>query len=61
MQGTHSAALTQFYTQKYGTSREAFPNSYIAEKLTLSLPLFTDMSELQQEYIIKTVLSKVNQ
>ena len=60
-QGTHSAALTQFYTQKYGTSREAFPNSYIAEKLTLSLPLFTDMSELQQEYIIKTVLSKVNQ
>jgi len=43
-QGTHAAALTDFYARKYHLRREAFPNAYIAEQLTLALPMYAQLS-----------------
>jgi dTDP-4-amino-4,6-dideoxygalactose transaminase len=43
-QGTHSAAHTKFYADTYGITPKDLPNSYIAERLTLTLPLYAGMT-----------------
>ena len=47
-QGTHAAALTGFYRRKYGIEPEHFPNAAIAERATLTLPLFPQMTDDEQ-------------
>jgi dTDP-4-amino-4,6-dideoxygalactose transaminase len=44
-QGTHAAALTSFYASKYGVKPADVPNAYLAEKLSLALPLFPQLTE----------------
>ena len=44
-QGTHAAALQHYYAEKYGLRLEQFPNSYRAERLTLALPLYPQMTD----------------
>jgi dTDP-4-amino-4,6-dideoxygalactose transaminase len=51
-QGTHAAALTGYYSRKYGISRDQVPNAAIAERLSLALPLFPDMTDEDQELVI---------
>jgi dTDP-4-amino-4,6-dideoxygalactose transaminase len=51
-QGTHAAALTAYYAGKYGIARDQFPRSAIAERLSLALPLFPDMTDEEQELVI---------
>ncbi len=43
-QGTHAAALTGYYARKYGLRREQFPNTFIAERLTLALPMYAQLT-----------------
>jgi perosamine synthetase len=50
-QGTHAAALTGFYRRKYGIEPEHFPNSAIAERATLTLPLFPQMTDEEQQEV----------
>jgi perosamine synthetase len=52
-QGTHAAALQGYYVEKYGYRREDFPNAAIAEALTLTLPLFPQITVDQQEFVIE--------
>ncbi len=47
-QGTHAAALTGFYRRKYGIEPQHFPNAAIAERATLTLPLFPQMTDDEQ-------------
>lgn len=54
--GTHAPPLLEYYRDKYGYRPEDFPNAYIAEKLSLALPLFAGMTESQQEQVIQAVL-----
>jgi perosamine synthetase len=51
-QGTHSAALTGFYSDKYGLRPEDFPNAAIAEGLSLALPLYPNMTDEDQELVL---------
>ena len=44
-QGTHAAALQPFYTNRYGLRAEQFPNSFLADRLSLALPLFPQMTD----------------
>lgn len=50
-QGTHAAALQNFYVQKYGLVPEQFPNAYLAEKLSLALPLYPQMTDEEQSLV----------
>lgn len=43
-QGTHAAALTGYYAKKYGLCREQFPNAAMAERLTLALPMYAQLT-----------------
>ena len=50
-QGTHAAALQTYYAEKYGLRPEQFPNSYIADRLTVTLPLYPQMTEGEQQQV----------
>jgi perosamine synthetase len=51
-QGTHAAALARFYAEKYGLAAEQFPVAALAERLTLTLPLFPQMTEEEQDFVV---------
>lgn len=53
--GTHAVHMLGYYRQKYGIRPEDFPNAYIADRLTLALPLYAQMSEEEQEYVISSL------
>jgi perosamine synthetase len=55
-QGTHAAALTGFYSGKYGLRREDFPNAALAERLSLALPLYPDMTDADQELVVSEMM-----
>jgi perosamine synthetase len=52
-QGTHAPALTSLYAN----GEEAFPRSAIAERLTLVLPLYPDMTDADQELVVTELLA----
>jgi len=53
---THAVHMLSFYRNKYGLSPTDFPNAYIANDCSISLPLFHGMTELEQEYVIDKVV-----
>jgi perosamine synthetase len=55
-QGTHSAAHTAYYARKYGLGRRNCPNAYIAERLSLTLPLYAGMTEAEQDTVVEALL-----
>lgn len=54
-QGTHAAALVGYYSEKYGLRPEHFPNTYIAEQLSLTLPLYAQMTEDEQDRVVNAL------
>jgi dTDP-4-amino-4,6-dideoxygalactose transaminase len=51
-QGTHAVTLQQYYAEKYGLRPEQFPNSYRADRLTLALPLYPQMTDDDQACVV---------
>lgn len=51
-QGTHAAALQEVYVEKYGHQPEDFPRSHIAEKVTLALPMYHQLSDEEQRLVV---------
>src|SRR5205823_3147939 len=47
-QGTHAPVLTELYAEKYSLRPEAFPNGVIADRVTLALPLYPQMTDDEQ-------------
>ncbi len=54
-QGTHAAALQDYYRERYAIDRADFPMADAAERLTISLPMFATMTEDEQDYVIATL------
>jgi perosamine synthetase len=54
-QGTHAPAHLPYYKEKYNIRREDFPNAYLADKLTVALPLFPGMNELELDFVSNTI------
>jgi perosamine synthetase len=50
-QGTHAPIALSYYVHKYGLKPEAFPNAYISDRLTLTLPLYPQLTETEQELV----------
>lgn len=51
-QGTHAPVLQGFYRQKYSIAPEAFSQSTIADRLSLTLPLYPGMTGEELDYVI---------
>jgi dTDP-4-amino-4,6-dideoxygalactose transaminase len=51
-QGTHAPVLTAYYAQKYALRSEQFPNAYAADRLSLALPLFPQLTDDEQSTVV---------
>ncbi|MBI4504030.1 MAG: DegT/DnrJ/EryC1/StrS family aminotransferase [Chloroflexi bacterium] len=50
-QGTHAPVIQGYYAVKYGLRPEQFPNAYIADRLSLALPLYAQMTDAEQDFV----------
>jgi len=51
-QGTHAVAHLDYYSNKYGIERSDYPNAFLAEMLSITLPLY---AQIEEEDIKKVV------
>jgi perosamine synthetase len=52
-QGTHAPVATSLYAGKYGIAEGDFPRAIVAERLSLALPLYPDMTDAEQELVVR--------
>ena len=50
--GTHAVHVLGYYREKYGLKPEDFPNAYLADRLSLALPLYPSMTEAEQDHVV---------
>ena len=51
-QGTHACHMLECYQTLYGMEAEELPNSYACDKLSLTLPLYVQMIDEEQDYVV---------
>jgi dTDP-4-amino-4,6-dideoxygalactose transaminase len=51
-QGTHAAHLQGYYRNKYGLAPGDFPLAWFADRLTISLPMYAQMTEVEQDEVV---------
>lgn len=56
-QGTHAPAMLDFYRSKYGYKASDFPNAWLADRLSVSLPLYATMTEEEHAYVCSNLKS----
>lgn len=54
-QGTHAAMLQNYYATKYRIAPEDYPNACIADRLSLALPLYPQMTDADQEFVCRSL------
>lgn len=54
---THAVHMLSFYRNKYDLNPTDFPNAYLADQCSVSIPLFHGMKEEEQDFVISEVLS----
>jgi dTDP-4-amino-4,6-dideoxygalactose transaminase len=50
-QGTHAPVIQGYYAQKYSLRPEQFPQAYLADRLSVSLPLYAQMTDAEQDLV----------
>lgn len=61
-QGTHAVHLLGYYKNRFGYLAEELPNAYACDRLSITLPLYVQMTDEDQKYVIdqiRTVLDKI--
>jgi dTDP-4-amino-4,6-dideoxygalactose transaminase len=53
---THAVHMLSYYRKKYGIQPHDFPQAHAADQCSISLPLFHDMKEDEQSFVIDKVL-----
>jgi perosamine synthetase len=54
-QGSHAPVLQGFFAKTYGLRPEQFPHACLAEKISLTLPLYPQMTDAEQDYVVSAV------
>lgn len=54
-QGTHAVTLQGYYQQTYALNDRDYPNALIADRLTISLPLYPQMTDEEQDYVVSNL------
>lgn len=56
-QGTHAIHLLEYYANTYGYKPMDLPRAYACDRMTITLPLYVQMNDSQQEYVINSIRS----
>lgn len=56
-QGTHAVPALGLYAKKYGLEPGDFPNAWLADRLSLALPLYPQMTDAEQDYVVEQLES----
>ena len=56
---THAVHMLSYYKKKYNLVPESFPNAFIANECSISLPLFNGMTNAEQDYVISNVMRHI--
>ena len=56
-QGTHAVTMLGYYKNKYGIKNEDYPNAMSADRLSIALPLYPQMIDEEQEYVVNNIKS----
>jgi perosamine synthetase len=59
-QGTHAPVTLGYYAEKYKLRPEQFPNAYLADRLSLALPLYPQMTVAEQECVVESLYQLEN-
>ncbi len=54
-QGTHAVHTLSYYQKRYGLKDNDYLNSLAADRLSMTLPLYPQMTDEEQEYVIKQI------
>ena len=54
-QGTHAAHLQGYYRDKYGIAPGDFPAAWMADRLSISLPMYAQITEAEQNEVVATL------
>jgi perosamine synthetase len=59
-QGTHAAYLTGYYATKYDIPTSALPMAYLADRLSLSLPVYAGMTDEELGYVASALSAAID-
>jgi len=54
-QGTHAVTLQDYYQERYNIDDNDYPNANIADKLTIALPLYPQITKEDQQYVVENI------
>jgi len=54
-QGTHAVHNLGYYRRKYQIKPEDYPKSLIAEKLSITFPLYAQMTDEEQDFVVREI------
>ena len=52
IQGTHAVHTLGYYRNRFGYKPEDFPHAYACDRLSITLPLYVQMTDDDQEYVV---------
>lgn len=59
-QGTHAVHMLGYYRNTYGYVPEDYPNAYACDHLSITLPLYIQMSAEEQRLVVQTMREEID-
>ncbi len=59
-QGTHAPVLTRLYRERYGVRPDDFPNAVLADRLSIALPLYPQLTDEEQATVVRELTARSN-
>lgn len=53
--GTHACHMLGYYAKKYNIKPLDYPNTYLADAILMTIPLYAQMTDDEQQYVIDTI------
>jgi dTDP-4-amino-4,6-dideoxygalactose transaminase len=54
-QGTHAVHMLGYYKNRFGYVPQSFINAYACDRLSIALPLYMEMTDEEQEYVVEMI------